>query len=181
VFAAPLAGDVMGEKCGVDLLIEQASIRVGRLIRFAASMSEFKVGDSEIERLFYLALVYQVLLRLQLNFTDLRRMKTDEDHSERLRDADTSILYVTPQAQIGEFRVDFLIQVVDEFETWRSLVVECDGHDFHERTKQQATRDKARDRALVLQGYQVFRFTGSELWFDPMGCSSQVFKWAIAP
>jgi hypothetical protein len=26
------------------------------------------------------------------------------------------------------------------------IIVECDGHDFHERTKQQASRDKAHGR-----------------------------------
>ena len=49
--------------------------------------------------------------------------------------------------------------------------VECDGHDFHEKTKEQAARDKRRDRALVLGGLRaVFRFTGSEVWNHPMKC-----------
>ncbi len=43
-------------------------------------------------------------------------------------------------------------------------VIECDGHDFHERTKEQAQRDKKRDRELQAAGYKVFRFTGSEIW-----------------
>ena len=43
------------------------------------------------------------------------------------------------------------------------LVVEVDGHDFHERTKEQAQRDKTRDRDLQAAGFIVFRFTGREV------------------
>lgn len=59
------------------------------------------------------------------------------------------------------------------------VIVECDGHEFHERTKEQAAKDRARDRASVMGGYDVFRFTGSELWRDPMGCAEQVVDWGI--
>ena len=45
------------------------------------------------------------------------------------------------------------------------IAVECDGHEFHEKTKQQAARDKARDRD---------RFTGSEIWKDPGACADEV-------
>jgi very-short-patch-repair endonuclease len=52
-------------------------------------------------------------------------------------------------------------------------VVECDGHDFHERTKEQAASDKARDRALQALGMRVLRFTGSEIWSDPLVCARE--------
>lgn len=63
-------------------------------------------------------------------------------------------------------------------EGWRRLIVECDGHEFHERTKEQAAKDRSRDRASTLAGMEVFRFTGSELWRDPYGCAGQVIEWA---
>ena len=44
------------------------------------------------------------------------------------------------------------------------LVAEVDGHDFHERTKEQAQRDKSRDRDLQAAGFTVFRFTGREVF-----------------
>lgn len=44
------------------------------------------------------------------------------------------------------------------------LVIEVDGHDFHERTKEQAQRDKKRDRDLQAAGFTVFRFTGREVY-----------------
>ena len=43
------------------------------------------------------------------------------------------------------------------------LGVECDGHDFHERTVQQASRDRARDRDMLKEGLSVVRFTGSDI------------------
>lgn len=73
------------------------------------------------------------------------------------------------QQQIGKYRVDFSITLGD-----KKVVVECDGHDFHERNKEQASRDKSRDRELVTLGYRVMRFTGSEIWANPFACASQV-------
>ena len=85
------------------------------------------------------------------------------------------------QVQIGKYRVDFLLRYVDEYMevdgkkdlTPAQLVVELDGHDFHERTKEQAQRDKSRDRALTDLGYHVIRFTGSEVYADPMKCAKE--------
>lgn len=76
-------------------------------------------------------------------------------------------IYIAPQVSIACYRVDFLCScrvggITD------LLAVECDGHAFHERTKQQAQRDKARDRDLLTMGVPVMRFTGSEIWRDPM-------------
>lgn len=60
------------------------------------------------------------------------------------------------------------------------LAVELDGHDFHERTKEQAQRDKARDRALAAAGYRVLRFTGSEVWRDAGNCVDELLKVALS-
>jgi very-short-patch-repair endonuclease len=54
------------------------------------------------------------------------------------------------------------------------VAVELDGHDFHERTKEQASKDKSRDRILVAHGWQVLRFTGSEVYADAERCVTEV-------
>jgi very-short-patch-repair endonuclease len=54
------------------------------------------------------------------------------------------------------------------------VAVECDGHDFHERTKEQAERDRRRDRDLQTEGWRVLRFTGSEIHRSAAGCAAQV-------
>lgn len=80
-------------------------------------------------------------------------------------------------ATVGGWRVDFLF-CAHSPDGWRQLIVECDGHDFHERTKEQAARDRSRDRQAQTAGFEVFRFTGSEIWSDPMGCARQILDWA---
>lgn len=82
-------------------------------------------------------------------------------------------IYIFPQITIGNYRVDFLVAEVSVGPSAR-LIVELDGHDFHERTKDQAQRDKARDRFLVSQGYRVLRFTGSEVFRDPRAVAHEV-------
>lgn len=46
--------------------------------------------------------------------------------------------------------------------------VELDGHDFHERTKEQATYRNKRDRELQQAGWRVYHISGSELYRDPV-------------
>lgn len=99
----------------------------------------------------------------------------------------TAKVFAFPQVCFGSYRVDFLLGYLrydfgrDEMpvvEHW--IVAECDGHDFHDRTKEQARRDKARDRFLVASGVKVMRFTGAEIWRDPTACAAEVLK-ALAP
>lgn len=90
----------------------------------------------------------------------------------------TDGLYVFPQHEITlskKYRVDFLLLTNDRNRKGiiRKLVVECDGHDFHERTKEQARNDKSRDRDFVAAGFTVMRFTGSEIHNGASECANQ--------
>jgi hypothetical protein len=60
------------------------------------------------------------------------------------------------------------------------VAVELDGHDFHERTKEQARRDKQRDRVLQTAGWIVLRFAGSEVFADPHSCEVQAVRAAVS-
>jgi very-short-patch-repair endonuclease len=82
---------------------------------------------------------------------------------------DEDPVMIRPQARIGDYRVDFLISQGDT-----ELIVECDGHDFHERTQEQAASDRSRDRYLQACNYVVFRFTGQEIFRDVEGCAKEV-------
>lgn len=79
------------------------------------------------------------------------------------------------QRHIGNYRVDFLAGWNPLYER-KPIVVECDGHNFHERTKEQAARDRARDRELQSSGYKVFRFTGAEIHKDAFVCATEVLE-----
>ena len=74
------------------------------------------------------------------------------------------------QVPIGRYRVDFLVFALgDPY----GVIVEVDGHEFHEKTKEQAEHDKKRDRYLTGEGYRVLRFTGREVWRDPHACADE--------
>jgi very-short-patch-repair endonuclease len=87
--------------------------------------------------------------------------------------ADSAFVRTETQKEINIngrlYRVDFMLhaQIKDE---WVTLIVETDGHQFHEKTKEQARNDKARERALKAAGYEYIRFTGSEVFDNPYKC-----------
>jgi very-short-patch-repair endonuclease len=84
-------------------------------------------------------------------------------------------IYLMPQYQIGRYFVDFLaIMVIDDDEYRDSIAVEIDGHDFHEKTKEQAAHDKKRDRKIVAENHGILRFTGSEAFHDAYKCVEEV-------
>lgn len=92
------------------------------------------------------------------------------------------------QVWVLDWPIDFVFAVTSEHFDGENfiegsvfrLAVECDGHDFHERTKEQAARDRARDRRLQEAGYTVMRFTGSEIYRDPVKCVLEVMGWAAS-
>jgi very-short-patch-repair endonuclease len=85
-------------------------------------------------------------------------------------------VYLWPQIKIGQYRVDFVAGVYRPGKPTSYAIVECDGHDFHEKTKEQAQRDKARDRYLAAQGYRVLRYTGSEIYRNPTIIWDEIIK-----
>ena len=82
--------------------------------------------------------------------------------------------------QNGIFKVDFLFDTEVNFEECGScenelkLVIECDGHEYHHNTKAQVKRDYERDLALKNMGYEVIRFSGSQLYDNPWKCAEKV-------
>ncbi len=82
------------------------------------------------------------------------------------------IIMIAPQLEVttseGIYRIDLAAQYRHAPGAPPIYVaIECDGHEFHERTKEQAERDKRRDRSLQGAGWHVARFTGTEIWRDP--------------
>lgn len=171
---------------GVALLKAQATQRVIEAIEQYESEAE---GDSEIEKLFSVTLATHARFAFA-ELSDVVFAENAEIAESRRNDDRRPALVVERQVTIGKYRVDFLLSAwcygriwtgrgrfVDVSPRWRQLVVECDGHDFHEKTREQVARDKARDRFIVSSGYDVFRFSGSEIWRDPLSCIDQVVDW----
>lgn len=180
----------MSKRFGFDLLRRQVLDAVDSHIDDLFVQNEWTC-ESEIERLFLAALI----CRLQYAPTEFNGGALVVTEESRLRlmaqGRHRDCIFVQPQVQIEKWRVDFVVYAwtagtiwrkgtKEEGEPrWRRLIVECDGHDFHERTKEQASRDRSRDRSVSALGYEIFRFTGSEIWRDPWGCADQVASWAV--
>lgn len=81
----------------------------------------------------------------------------------------------------SRYRADFVLMMRHEKHGSHSIIVECDGHDFHEKTKAQAQRDKKRDRQFVRQGHRVIRFTGSEIHGSAMECAGEAIDLVMYP
>lgn len=83
-----------------------------------------------------------------------------------------------PQAEVVledvKYRVDYLITSKTMGEIELALVVELDGHDFHERTKEQVAKDNKRTRALTKSGMTVLRFSGQEVMRGSRECVKEV-------
>lgn len=67
---------------------------------------------------------------------------------------------------------DFLAE--DKFSDYK-LVIECDGHEFHS-SKEQIAHDNERNRTLILNGYDVIHFSGSEIYKEPAKCVADAWK-----
>ena len=72
-----------------------------------------------------------------------------------------------------KYRADFMVSVEYKGKTGAYYVhylIECDGYEFHQKTKKQVEYDNARTRDLQKCGYIVVRFSGSEIWNHPHNC-----------
>lgn len=163
-------------------LVEMASQRMQEEKEEAFYVAE-TYCETPIESLFFTAL----WMACKFDGTEIDGIMYVEDKEtlERLQSSgryDTQLI-VEFQQQLGDWRVDFIIHFFDagypnRSQKWTRLIVETDGHDFHERTKAQAARDRKRDRLSQHQGLPVLRFTGSDLWADPWSCATEVIAWA---
>jgi very-short-patch-repair endonuclease len=82
---------------------------------------------------------------------------------------------LVPQLNIaGVGRVDFAIFIPRISVATPLVVVECDGHQFHERTPDQASKDRKRIRALQRLGIAVMPFTGTDVIRDSIDVGFEV-------
>lgn len=172
---------MLEERLGLDEATARKAVAVvlhwdGK-IRGAGQMDDlFGLCQSPMERRFLFAATSSGLKLEHLDVEATTLVCTLIDRPEL-------VLRIRPQATpdgVGRpIRLDFEITVNRGTIVSGPLCVEIDGHDFHERTKEQATRDKSRDRMLGLAGYTVFRFTGSEVFADARRCWADIVQFAI--
>jgi very-short-patch-repair endonuclease len=90
---------------------------------------------------------------------------TDDGHGSIASDYELDLMQ---QPTWNRYRFDFAIT-----NHGQSLIVEADGKDYHAGTAEQIAHDKARDRELLTMGIPTIRFTGSDIFKDPIGCAKQ--------
>lgn len=160
--------------------------------REAALMSYFRACQSPIEQIFILEYIRwyhpkPTYFEDRFGFVYMRTIEAMEANHYNSRAIGQNSVAIMPQVRVtvggNTYRVDFLIVVFPasaQDGEGNSIVIELDGHDYHERTKEQAASDRSRDRALIAAGYKVVRFTGSEVYRDPVKVLSEVenFIWA---
>lgn len=88
-------------------------------------------------------------------------------HIDHVR-SKTTVVDVDRQVKLGRYRCDFIFSLRSTLNgRSRRVALECDGHRFHDRTPQQASSDRERDRALLRDGLATIRFTFNDLAYDP--------------
>lgn len=149
------------------LLLALLEYEAGQHGEEPASVSFEHLCESPIEKALYSALgAHLPELAAYLGEADFADPRVREHY--HWRDG----IWIFPQLYFPELgaRVDFFAMV-----NWGGLtdgvVIECDGHDFHERTKEQAAGDRSRDRAFAKANITVLRFTGSEIFKDAEACA----------
>lgn len=71
------------------------------------------------------------------------------------------------------------LNIIDNSKDLR-ILIECDGHEFHQKTKKQVEYDNERQLALQTAGYEVIRFSGSQIYKDPLGCAEKAYEYIVS-
>lgn len=132
-------------------------------------MGDYLECESPIEKILYVAMDFVCVLR-------------DKEFGEWN-------LMIFPQAEVEyqnkTYRVDFMVSM-EKYEDkiqdviQKDIVVECDGHEFHQKTKEQVKHDNEREMQIKLAGYDVLRFSGSQIYEDPIKCANDIIDYALS-
>lgn len=125
-------------------------------------------------------LLIEAMARCDSPIEQMLLLPLEEVCDRLLNRPDCTIAVVIEQCAITvgnkNYRVDFRLALDLVDHTCKDFIIECDGHDFHEKTKEQAAADKQRERDFQSIGYTVIRFTGSEIYNNPYKCAEEVYR-----
>lgn len=89
------------------------------------------------------------------------------------------------QCNEKRYRVDFYIAAAYkdknmEFKNIKKIIVECDGKEYHHSTRDQVNNDYERTLNLQKAGYEVIKFTGSQINRNPYRCAKAVLDLIVS-
>ncbi|MBS7255984.1 endonuclease domain-containing protein [Flavobacterium branchiicola] len=112
---------------------------------------------------------------------------TEDDYEEIcwhyyiVRNFTLDFYYVTLQPEFPNLKIDNK-SIRPDILIWcpgnekLKLIIECDGFQFH-NSKKSFINDRKRDRLLKMNGYDVIRYSGTEIFTDPAGVSEDLYKY----
>lgn len=130
---------------------------------------------SPIEQIFYIAYIFYVL-----KFEDIKV----DDYSLSFLLLEEICSQYTIIWEDKKYNVDFVLdfsrknkngEYIYPFIKKLKYAIELDGFDYHS-SKQQMNYDYERENNLKIQGYNVIRFTGSQLYTNPYKCIYNLIK-----
>ena len=121
---------------------------------------------SPIEQILYIAFqIYDI----DSNQTTPKPSYIDKQH----------LIECNGKTYITDFFIDLFLskegEGMVEYELKKPIIIECDGFEYHS-TKKQMTHDYERENNLKTAGYNVFRFTGSQIYSNPFECVKTIYK-----
>jgi len=135
---------------------------------------QYKLSNSCLTCIFELQspLERKLFLALKNNFIKFNTQWPLNWHGEKISIAGKT--YDNPDNNFKD-----VLTVVDFFIEKRNtkLCVYTDGHTYHERTEEQAQRDKKIDRKLQELGFQVLRYTGKDVNENVENIVGEIKKW----
>lgn len=81
-----------------------------------------------------------------------------------------------------KYVVDFYFEEdenVNKFNTDKKIIIECDGYEFHQKTKEQVKHDNEREYDLKMAGYEILRFSGSQIYNEPFKCAEDTYNYIM--
>lgn len=156
---------------GIDRLGEQLGSLLATYTRVSFDMWADTIR-SPIERIFHIGVHGLICIRpfeypMFTDVVSVGRSLPDPSYVEAKR-LESGVIILEYQKKELDWIADFVLSAPSLND--KRVIIECDGHEFHERTKEQAAKDRSRDRSAQAAGYQILRFTGSELYHDPLKC-----------
>lgn len=106
---------------------------------------------------------------------------------------DKKQIYLFPQKKVScnkkTYYIDFVFEADDylSYLVWDGniknkdfkLAIECDGYDFHQKTKEQIQHDNEREYDLKMAGYEILRFSGTQIYNNPLKCAEDTYNYII--